>query len=129
MSQFTSLNDINISVLTIDGSELTRGPVPRWKKRLESSVASLNGSLNTTAAGRSILSMSYNASLNGMNTLPSLRTPVKTNEMNTTRGKRSAATPSKAPPKTPSHNTGGDRFIPNRGATNFELGHYLVSNF
>lgn len=128
MSQFTSANDINLSVLTIDGSDLTRGPLPRWKKRLESSTASLNGSLNTTVAARSILSMSYNTSLNGMNTLSSLRTPVKGKELNTTRGKRSAATPSKAPPKTPNNPTGGDRFIPNRGATNFELGHYLVSN-
>lgn len=108
---------------------MTRGPLPRWKKRLESSMASLNGSLNTTNA-RSILSMSYNTSLNGPNTLPSFRTPVKSNDPNRTRGNRSmAATPSKPPPKTPSHSTLGDRFIPNRGATNFELGHYLVSSF
>lgn len=31
--------------------------------------------------------------------------------------------------KTPSGSNGGDRFIPNRGATNFELGNYLVSSF
>lgn len=35
-------------------------------------------------------------------------------------------TPNKAAVKTPS---GGDRFIPNRSTTNFELGHYMVNSF
>lgn len=39
---------------------------------------------------------------------------------------RKTPTPNKNGNKTPS-GTSGDRFIPNRGASNFELGHYLVS--
>ncbi|KAM7353472.1 cell division cycle 20 protein fzy [Cochliomyia hominivorax] len=111
MSQFNFFNEIN-SALTMDG-EITRGPAPRWQKKLEASTASLNGSVNAT---RSVLSVSYNTSFSGVN--PPTKTPGKNAE-----GKsKKTPTPNKGS-KTPG---GGDRFIPNRGTTNFELGHYLI---
>lgn len=40
---------------------------------------------------------------------------------------RKTPTPNKgAGPKTPNGGGGGDRFIPNRASTNFDLGHYKV---
>lgn len=97
----------------MDG-EITKGPVPRWQKKLAASSASLNGSINATT--RSVLSCSYNTSFSGVN--PPTKTPGKNGD-----GKnRKTPTPNKGS-ETPS---GGDRFIPNRGTTNFELGHYLV---
>ncbi|XP_065356050.1 cell division cycle protein 20 homolog [Calliphora vicina] len=93
--------------------EITRGPAPRWQKKLEASTASLNGSINAT---RSVLSVSYNTSFSGVN--PPTKTPGKNAEGKT----KKTPTPNKGS-KTPG---GGDRFIPNRGTTNFELGHYLI---
>lgn len=115
MSQFNFLSEMT-SAMTLDG-EITRGPPPRWQKKLEASAManSLNGSIN---ASRSVLSMSYNTSFSGLN--PPARTPRKVS--GDTKCKKTP-TPSKGI-KTPS---GGDRFIPNRGTSNFELGHYLVS--
>lgn len=46
MSQFNFFNDLN-SALTMDGD--IRGPTPRWKKKLEASTISLNGSVNNTS--------------------------------------------------------------------------------
>nr|XP_014096792.2 cell division cycle protein 20 homolog [Bactrocera oleae] len=114
MAQFNFLNEMT-SALTLDG-EITRGPAPRWQKKLEASAManSLNGSIN---ASRSVLSMSYNTSFSGVN--PPSRTPRKVS--GDTKCKKTP-TPSKGT-KTPS---GGDRFIPNRGTSNFELGHYLI---
>lgn len=83
----------------------TRGPAPRWKKKLE---ASLNGS------ARSVLSVSYNTSFSGVQV--STKTPGKGGDAKSKKG----TTPTKTP-------GGGDRFIPNRAATNFELAHFLVN--
>lgn len=94
------------NALIMDGE--TRGPAPRWKKKLE---ASLNGSVNTT---RSVLSVSYNTSFSGVQA--PTKTPGKSSDAKT---KKNTTTPTKTP-------GGGDRFIPNRAATNFELAHFLV---
>lgn len=93
MSQFSFLNEI-YNATSMEG-ELTKGPMPRWQKKLEDN-------------SRSILSVSYS----GDNKAPS-KTPGKNSE------KKTGKTPAKTP-------NGGDRFIPNRGTTNFDLGHYLV---
>lgn len=126
MSQFTYLNDIN-SVLTMDG-ELTRGPAPRWQKKLNASEVSLNASVNSS---KSKLSMSYNSS--SIIAAAINKTPGKNGQQQNSRGKKTPGgkTPGKKTPtptpnkgaKTPTH---GDRFIPTRSATNFELGHYLI---
>ncbi|KAH8263094.1 hypothetical protein KR044_004314 [Drosophila immigrans] len=105
MSQFNFVSDLQ-NALVMDGD--TRGPAPRWKKKLE---ASMNGSANTT---RSVLSVSYNTSFSGVQA--STKTPGKSSDAKV---KKSMTTPSKTP-------GGGDRFIPNRAATNFELAHFLV---
>uniref|UniRef100_A0A1B0GCS7 Cell division cycle protein 20 homolog n=1 Tax=Glossina morsitans morsitans TaxID=37546 RepID=A0A1B0GCS7_GLOMM len=110
MSQFNFFKEIN-SALTMDG-ELTKGPVPRWQKKLEASEAS--SSLNVTKSG---LSAAYNPNLSG--TSVATKTPCKSWDTK----KKKGQTPNKCP-KTPGG--GGDRFIPNRGSTNFELGHYLL---
>ncbi|EDW03787.1 cell division cycle protein 20 homolog [Drosophila grimshawi] len=104
MSQFNFVSDLQ-NALILDGE--TRGPAPRWKKKLE---ASLNGTANTT---RSVLSVSYNTSFSGVQA--STKTPGKSTEA--AKGKKSTTTPTKTP-------GGGDRFIPNRAATNFELAHF-----
>jgi len=105
MSQFNFVSDLQ-NALIMDGE--TRGPPPRWKKKLE---ASLNGSASTT---RSVLSVSYNTSFSGVQA--PAKTPGKSSEG---KAKKSTTTPTKTP-------GGGDRFIPNRAATNFELAHFLV---
>ncbi|XP_055921612.1 cell division cycle protein 20 homolog [Eupeodes corollae] len=116
MAQFNYLNEIN-SVLSMDG-ELTRGPAPRWQKKMECSSSNLSTSMNTS---RSVLTKSYNASFS---MAPTMKTPGKSSAAADGKGKK---TPSKTPnkgSKTPSG--GGDRFIPNRSTTNFGLGHYLI---
>lgn len=55
MSQFAHQNDIN-NLIRLDG-ELTRGPAPRWAKKMDSSLA--NSSINTSKKLLS-LSVSYN---------------------------------------------------------------------
>ena len=91
--------------------EITKGPLPRWQKKLEAAAA---GQLNTS---RSILSVSYNSGNDKIAT----KTPGKNGENKTSR------TPAKTPSAAGAG--GGDRFIPNRGTSNFDLGHYLVSAF
>lgn len=56
MSQFGYLNEIN-NLLSMDG-DLSRGPAPRWQKKLDASAASIsfNGSMNASKK----LSISYN---------------------------------------------------------------------
>lgn len=109
MSQFNFLNEIG-SAVAMDG-DITRGPIPRWQKKLDASSTSLNRTANMS---RSVLSVSYNSSFSILNPM---RTPGKNPEKS-----RKTPTPSKGS-KTPG---GGDRFIPNRGTSNFELGHYLI---
>ncbi|XP_068143642.1 cell division cycle protein 20 homolog [Drosophila tropicalis] len=106
MSQFNFVSDLQ-NALILDGE--TRGPPPRWQKKLE---ASLNGSVNTT---RSVLSVSYNTSFSGVQA--PMKTPGKCADAKTNK--------KQTPTKTPG---GGDRFIPNRAATNFELAHFLVKS-
>ncbi|XP_037958360.1 cell division cycle protein 20 homolog [Teleopsis dalmanni] len=107
MSQFNFVNEIN-SALSMNG-EISRGPAPRWKKKHDVSSFSLNASANNS---RSVLSVLYNTSISNLN--PNLKTPVKNPDTR----------PKKTPSKTPS---GGDRFIPNRCASNFDIGHFLLN--
>lgn len=106
----------------MDG-ELKRGQAPRWMKKAEASMSS--SVLNNTSMNTSKLSVSYNQySSNNTN-----KTPNKNSQ-------GSKKTPGKSPSRktiTPNKNnktpSGGDRFIPNRATTNFELGHYMVRIF
>uniref|UniRef100_A0A1B6CXB3 CDC20/Fizzy WD40 domain-containing protein n=3 Tax=Clastoptera arizonana TaxID=38151 RepID=A0A1B6CXB3_9HEMI len=111
MAQFSFFNEIN-SAVRMD-EPITKGPTPRWqKKTLESNTSNMNISMNTTKTPKK--------SGNGENPLPR-KTPSKT----------PSKTPKKSPGPTPGKNgktpQGGDRFIPSRCTTNFELGHYKMN--
>lgn len=118
MSQFSHINDIQ-SLMIMDG-ELKRGQAPRWMKKADASLSS--SVLNNTSMNASKLSVSYNQYSSNSNN----KTPNKNSQA-------TKKTPGKSPSRktiTPNKNaktpTGGDRFIPNRATTNFELGHYMV---
>lgn len=141
----------------MDG-DITRGPMPRWQKKMNSSTATLNASTNNTSK----ISISYNSVLsNSMSAVASNKTPQKnlTSSVNF-KGKKTPGkspgmqfhhlawyysfftfslyfcpfsgrktpnqTPNKSGSKTP-NGAGGDRFIPNRASSNFDIGHYKVS--
>lgn len=144
MSQFNFISDRN-NILNLDG-ELKNNTKPRWQKKMENSI-------NSTANISKQLSCSYNNSLVafGPNTTgTSSKTPNKSMKKSPSRKSPGEQTilfkifctkekkflefslGRKTPTngmnggsgsKTPS---GGDRFIPNRGAMDFELGNYLV---
>lgn len=130
MSQFNYLNDIN-NMFSMEG-ELTKGPQPRWQKRMETSTNSVNASLSTS---RHKLSVSYNNSYSAMAAIVGgSKTPQKgAGSSGRTKKTPNGKTPGRKTP-TPNKNAGsktpscGDRFIPNRAASNFELGHYMVQD-
>lgn len=123
MSQFNYVNEIN-NVLGMDG-DLTKGPAPRWQRKLDSSTQSINNSINTSK-----LSISYNGYAAAASSSQS-KTPNKSGSA-PSQGKKTPnskspgrKTPSKDGAKTPTGG-GGDRFIPSRVNSNFELGHYMI---
>uniref|UniRef100_A0A182IW47 CDC20/Fizzy WD40 domain-containing protein n=1 Tax=Anopheles atroparvus TaxID=41427 RepID=A0A182IW47_ANOAO len=130
MAQFKYLNDVN-SFVAMDG-EITKGPAPRWQKKLDLSAASasFNNSALANNSTRQKLSISFTGNGNNANnTLQStvgfsLKTPRKNGGKNAaSSAKKSGQTPLKASGQLPA---GGDRFIPNRTTTDFELSHYIV---
>ncbi|XP_029168522.1 cell division cycle protein 20 homolog [Nylanderia fulva] len=97
--------------------EAIKGPIPRWQKKcMETSNLSINLSLNSS---KNVKSSSFTSSASG-------KTPTKRNDS------KSKKTPSKGTKKSPSRVTpaktpnGGDRFIPSRSTTNFELSHFKI---
>uniref|UniRef100_A0A6M2DIJ8 Putative anaphase promoting complex cdc20 cdh1 and ama1 subunit n=1 Tax=Xenopsylla cheopis TaxID=163159 RepID=A0A6M2DIJ8_XENCH len=115
MAQFNYLNEFN-NIMSFDGA-ITKGPLPRWqKKELDASTNSSTGNISRQKLS---ISQQCNASV-------SSKTPSKHKQGN---NKKS---PSKTPKKcsstpTPSKLTKtpiGDRFIPSRANSNFELGHF-----
>lgn len=103
------------NILTMEGP--VNGPVPRWQKKKESSSAN---SSNNSSKFRSLSSSALN----------STKTPVKGGENDYQKSKTPSKTPKKS--KTPTPNKGGktpggDRFIPSRSASNFDLAHYKLS--
>lgn len=141
MSQFKFQNDIN-KLLNLDGELKMQSNKPRWQRKMENSI---NGS------NASKLSVSYNNSyisaMAGNSTITNNKTPNKS-IAEAGCSKRKTPNDKKSPGKKDkicfdlcsfdyvgfdemylccnSFKGGGDRFIPNRGATNFELGNYLV---
>ncbi|XP_014223832.1 cell division cycle protein 20 homolog isoform X1 [Trichogramma pretiosum] len=100
-----------------------KGPVPRWQKKcLETSTSSAaNMSLNTSRKAMNVTSANNSNNSSG-------KTPKKGIEIRNgkkTPSKNSKKSPSRAttPNKTP---CGGDRFIPTRTTTNFELGYFKL---
>lgn len=76
MSQFAYMNEIK-SALIMEG-DISKGPMPRWQKKLNGSTANLNASANTSK-----ISISYNSILSTSTTAPaSNKTPQKNNSVN-----------------------------------------------
>ncbi|XP_006622956.1 cell division cycle protein 20 homolog isoform X1 [Apis laboriosa] len=113
MSHLKYMKEIN-NLTRMD--ETIKGPLPRWQKKcLETSNSSVN--INSS---RKISNGSFANSTTG-------KTPTKKND------NRTKKTPSKTSKKSPSHTStpaktpsGGDRFIPSRSTTNFDLGYYKI---
>lgn len=77
MSQFTYMNEIK-SALIMEG-DISKGPMPRWQKKLNGSSVNLNASANTSK-----ISISYNSILSTSTTAPaaSNKTPQKNSSVN-----------------------------------------------
>lgn len=114
MSQFNFENELN-NVLRMD-APLSKGPPIRWQRK-EDCNASVNSSLNISTASKTPMK-NVNRSMNNP------KTPTTGSGAKTPKSQGKSKTPGKAP-KTPS---AGDRFIPNRSATQFELGHFKIMN-
>lgn len=127
MSQFTFANELKNCVRMDE--PITKGPIPRWQRKCIEASNLSNTNLNVS---KKKASTSFNASLS--------KTPSKWNVSGESIATKK--TPAKTPKKSPSTNStsrtpsstkgsktpnGGDRFIPDRSATNFELGHYKVN--
>ncbi|KAI4460335.1 cell division cycle 20 cdc20 fizzy -related [Holotrichia oblita] len=128
MAQFRYVNELN-SLMNIDGP-ITKGPVPRWQRKgIENNSSTTNVSLNSSK-------QKSNSSINNSKTptknnscadivIRTRKTPAKTPSKSKSPGRSTTPTPNKANGnKTPS---GGDRFIPSRSATNFDLGHFKIT--
>ncbi|XP_052867645.1 cell division cycle protein 20 homolog isoform X1 [Anopheles cruzii] len=132
MAQFNYMKDLN-NFVTLDG-EITRGPAPRWQKKLDLSSAStsFNSSAlaNTSTRQKLTISFTGNGNNNPNTTQPSssglsLKTPRKQPISSASSVKKSDKTPGGTGKSVPQ--PGGDRFIPNRATTDFDLGHYMVT--
>lgn len=121
MSQFAYLNELN-SIITMDG-ELTKGPAPRWQKKLDMSSASTSFNASSMNTSRQKLSISF-----GGNSQPSIPAGTLSGKTPKKSGNSGSKTPGKGKGQTPNQkqSSGGDRFIPNRATTDFDLGHYMV---
>ncbi|XP_076440566.1 cell division cycle protein 20 homolog [Babylonia areolata] len=118
MSQFDLENEMK-SALRMD-APLTRGPQMKWQQK---NTDNGNMSLNSSAANASLVSsnktpmkMTNPSSTSQSKTPSSQETGRKTPKSGANRG-------SKTPKKTP---TAGDRFIPNRTATQFDVSHFKM---
>ncbi|XP_014673332.1 PREDICTED: cell division cycle protein 20 homolog [Priapulus caudatus] len=126
MSHFNLENQI--SNLQLLDQPITKGPAPRWQRKVQEATCSnvnmsLNASKNISMTSKTPLkgNMSYSANMS-VNKTPS----DKRNSRSPMSASKKTPGKSKTPKKTPSglH----DRFIPNRSATQYELAHYLIAN-
>jgi len=115
MSRFSLENDIR-STTRMDSS-LNKAPWPRQRKALESSNSSLNASAGLTFGSGS-------SGLKRLSESLTRKTPSKAQRRSPSR----SGTPSRDGQGTPGRKTpgGGDRFIPNRSATDYEASHFKL---
>ncbi|XP_077981663.1 cell division cycle protein 20 homolog [Glandiceps talaboti] len=115
MAHLNFENDVN-SLLRLDAP--TNGPAMRWQRK--AAEASCNNSINTSqcCTPMKTSNKSFNASMTAKTPSKTPKTPRRSKTPGKTPGK------SKTPSKTPS----GDRFIPSRSTTNFDVGHFKVMN-
>jgi len=104
-------------------SSLNKAPWQRQRKALESSNSSLNASLGL-ASGKLSFSTGGGGGLKRLSESLTRKTPSKTPNRSPSR----AGTPSRDGALTPGRKTpgGGDRFIPNRSATDYEVSHFKI---
>ncbi|EDS30587.1 cell division cycle 20 [Culex quinquefasciatus] len=129
MSQFNYIQDLQ-NIITLDG-ELTKGPAPRWQKKLDISTAA-STSFNASAMNTSRQKLSMSFTNSQAQAVPpgtlSGKTPSKKasgSGSKTTPGKGGKGQSSSSAQKQ-QQPSGGDRFIPNRNTTDFDLGHFMV---
>ncbi|KAK3602383.1 hypothetical protein CHS0354_026271 [Potamilus streckersoni] len=118
MNHFSLENEIS-SAVRMD-APITRGPALRWQRKMNESGADASTSGN-------ILNVSCGPSKTPMKSMNRSMTQSKTPSTGSSASKTpksggKSKTPNK--PKTP---IGGDRFIPNRSTTQFELGYYKLT--
>ncbi|XP_064604437.1 cell division cycle protein 20 homolog isoform X2 [Liolophura sinensis] len=118
MAQFNLENEIS-NILRMDGA-LTRGPAMRWQRkqsetepRPSQSMDNLNVSQGTKTPRKPLSKSSPNTPEHGLGS----KTPGSQSKRKT---------PGAKLPKTPKTPSGGDRFIPNRATTQFDLGHFKL---
>jgi cell division cycle protein 20 (cofactor of APC complex) len=132
MTHFGLENEVN-SLVRMD-APFTRAPQMRWQRKM---TDSFNVSKSDSMINCSSLVLNQSATA-------SSKTPMKTLNISTQgaagccrNGSGNSKTPGKTPHKTsktpnknitPGRSGSGDRFIPNRSGTQFDLGHYLVTN-
>ena len=75
MSQFAYMNEIK-SALIMEG-DISKGPMPRWQKKLNGSSANLNASANSSK-----VSISYNSILSTSTTAAAAASSNKTPQKN-----------------------------------------------
>ncbi|XP_041357187.1 cell division cycle protein 20 homolog [Gigantopelta aegis] len=119
MSHFLLETDVN-NALRMD-VPLTRGPLMRWqRKALEAdcSGSANNSSLNASSSTKTPVKTANRSA--GQTKTPST---ASHSGKKTPKSAGKLRTPSSKGPKTPN---AGDRFIPNRSSTQFEMGHYKL---
>lgn len=119
MAHFNFENEVS-KLIRMD-APITKGPQMRWQRKLSESI---NSSRNESICNNSVLQSSQCCKTPKSKGL-STRTPGKTPGSTTKTPGKTKQTPGKGS-KTPT--TMGDRFIPNRSTTQFELGHYHVTS-
>ncbi|XP_070563787.1 cell division cycle protein 20 homolog [Ptychodera flava] len=117
MAHWSFENDVN-NLLRLEGH--TRGPAMRWQRKA-AEANSCNNSINTSACCSPM--KTSNKSFNSSTVKTPSKTPLKTPR---TTSKTPGKTPGKT--KTPSKTPSGDRFIPSRSTSNFDVGHFKVMN-
>ncbi|XP_038074664.1 cell division cycle protein 20 homolog [Patiria miniata] len=122
MTHLNFESDVN-SLLRLDGP--MGGPAMRWqRKATETSMcnASLNRSLNKS------LNRSLSKSLGNVSGISPMKTSNHSFSKTPSKSRTPSGKKSKTPGKTPSKLPVGDRFIPNRSGTNFDISAFKLLN-
>nr|CAB3229173.1 cell division cycle protein 20 homolog [Phallusia mammillata] len=129
-SQFDFENEVN-SLMRFD-KPLQSGPVARWQRKASDLSTSASTSLHSRSLNISHSNFHSNTSspskqpnrslCQSVNRTPGTSKTPKSGKVKTP-GKLKPSSKNSSLSKTPSR---GDRFIPNRQATNFEVGHYKL---
>ncbi|XP_039259907.2 cell division cycle protein 20 homolog [Styela clava] len=120
-SQYDFENEVN-SLLRLD-APIKSGPMPRWQRK-NLNVPGCNSSGNTSIPLSPLKISNHSLSKSIINSPSSFLTPSSA-KCKTPRAKSKTPTRGLSLNKTPSR---GDRYIPNRQATNFELGQYKLTS-